>query len=31
MRKTRKVTVDGTKATCYNGQESERYQKNAAS
>ena len=31
MRKTRKVTVDDTKATCYNGQESERYQKNAAS
>ena len=27
MRKTRKVTVDDTKATCYNGQESERYQK----
>ena len=31
MRKTRKVTVDDTKATCYNEQESERYQKNAAS
>ena len=27
LRKTRKVTVDDTKATCYNGQESERYQK----